>query len=62
LDLPSTVPDALRARTWKKFALATGMLVSKPRLGLVETGFMCVALDPLRTCQNDTVVAPFQLA
>jgi hypothetical protein len=62
LEVASNLPEALRACTWKKSALATEILVSKPLLGFVETGFIRLALDPLRTCQNDTVVAPFQLA
>ena len=61
-DAASTLPDALSARTWKNFAGATAMAVSKPLLGFFATGFRCAGLDPLRTCQKETVVAPFQLA
>jgi hypothetical protein len=59
---PSTLPDALSARTWKNFAAGAGIVVSKPCLGDFATGFRWEALGPLRTCQKDTVVAPFQLA
>jgi hypothetical protein len=62
LDDASTLPEALRARTWKNFAAGAGIAVSNPCLGAFATGFRCEALDPLSTCQEDTVVAPFQLA
>jgi hypothetical protein len=39
LEVASTLPDALSARTWKKLPLATGIAVSKPALGLLATGF-----------------------
>ena len=61
-ELARTLPEALRARTWKKFAAGTWIAVSKPLLAWVRTGLRREALAPLRTCQNDTVVAPFQLA
>jgi hypothetical protein len=38
------------------------MVVSKPLRGVVETAVMWPALEPVSSCQDPTVVAPFQLA
>src|SRR5665811_1096991 len=62
LEVPSTRPEALTARTWKKAAAGAGIVVSKPVCGVVETAVMCAALEPVSSCQEATVVAPFQLA
>src|ERR1017187_9106146 len=75
--LRSTVPEALRARTWKSWVAAgqdaptghlgvlatgAGMTVSKPLFGVVEMAVRCAALEPVNSCQDATVVATFQLA
>ncbi len=61
-EVPSTLPEALSARTWTKAALGDVIVVSKPVRGVVLTGVSWLALEPLSSCQEDTVVAPFQLA
>ena len=38
LEVASTRPDGLSARTWKKAALGAAITVSKPALDVVETG------------------------
>jgi hypothetical protein len=60
--VPRTLPEALRARTCTKGAASAGITVSKPLFGVVDTAVKWSALAPVRSCQEATVVAPFQLA
>jgi hypothetical protein len=61
-ELASGLPEALSARTCTNAAAGAGIVVSKPVFGVVETGVMRLALEPVKSCHALTVVAPFQLA
>src|SRR5579884_1360329 len=61
-DVPSTWPPGPSALTSNtRWLPLTAIAVSKPDLARLATGFSAEALEPARTCQRTTWVAPFQL-